>query len=143
MENHARSRSPSARPRDTPQNTLPEPLWDRPRAWPRPLGGHNNEEVWLDLPAWSELSECENLRLEIRELWRRVRALEDLEMTVGEVCRRLRTVENIAVTAERRYRVSRRARRDRAGVECVGRSHGVLPLRHPSDPGGVQGAAML
>jgi hypothetical protein len=143
MENHARSRSPPARPRDIPLNTLPEPLWDRPRAWPRPLAGHNNEVVWVDLPVWSEFPECENLRLEIRELWRRVRALEDLDMTVGEVCQRLRKVENIAMTAERRYRISRHARGDRPGVECVGRRRCVLPVCHPSDPSGIQGAAML
>ena len=97
----------------------------------------------MDLPVWSELTECENLRLEIRELWRRVRALKDLDMTLGEVCQRLRKVENIAMTAERRYRISRHARGDRPGVECVGRSHRALPVCHPSDPGGIQGAALL
>ena len=77
----------------------------------------------MDLPVWAELTECENLRLEIRELWLRVRALEDLDITVGEVYQRLCKVENLAVAAERRYRISRHARGDRSGVECVGRSH--------------------
>jgi len=71
-----------------------------PKPWPLKLGsGHRS----LDLVSQEEL---ESLRLEVRELWRRVRALEaDGNAYVLE--RRVNFLEHIATTAQRRWRILR------------------------------------
>jgi len=71
-----------------------------PKPWPLSLGGGRRS---LDLVAQEEL---ESLRLEVRELWRRLRALEgDGSTYVLE--QRVNFLEHIATTAQRRWRIIR------------------------------------
>ena len=67
--------------------------------------GHATAPQAANDPALASLkAECESLRLEIRELWRRVRGLEDV---YGAIEHNVAFLERVAVTAQRRYRILR------------------------------------